>query len=65
MLRKKKLFFLGYYCTKGKKLKDAITRASVMALPNFAQPFVIECDASGLGIGAILMKNRRPIAYIS
>lgn len=36
-----------------------------MTLLNFAQPFVIKCDASGLGVGAILMQANRPIAYFS
>jgi len=32
-------------------LKLAVTQAPVLALPNFAQPFIIECDASGWGLG--------------
>jgi hypothetical protein len=46
-------------------LKSVVIEAPVLALPNFAQPFVIECDASGLGIGAVLMQNGKPIAYLS
>lgn len=36
-----------------------------LPLPNFQQEFVIESDASGQGIGAILIQNGQPIAYFS
>ena len=51
--------------TTFEKLKKVMTQTPVLLLPNFTQQFEIECDASGAGIGAILMQNRRPIAYFS
>jgi hypothetical protein len=46
-------------------IKKKLINALLLSLPNFSKTFEIECDASCVSIGAILMQEGRLIAYFS
>jgi hypothetical protein len=46
-------------------LKDRLTHTPLLQLPNFNKTFELECDASGIGLGGVLLQEGKPIAYFS
>jgi hypothetical protein len=46
-------------------LIDRLTHAPLLQHPNFGKAFELECDASGIGIGGVLLQEGKPIAYFS
>ncbi|PWA58030.1 hypothetical protein CTI12_AA406450 [Artemisia annua] len=46
-------------------LKQQLSNSPLLTLPDFDQVFIVEADASGDGIGAVLMQGNRPISYFS
>ena len=47
------------------EVKQKMTEAPIMRLPDFTKPFEVECDVSGIGIGGVLSQKHHPIAYCS
>ncbi|GJX09200.1 putative reverse transcriptase domain-containing protein [Tanacetum coccineum] len=46
-------------------LKNKLCSVSILALPQRAENFIVYCDASHKGLGAVLMQNEKVIAYAS
>jgi hypothetical protein len=66
LLKKDKLFiWTSVHESAFQALKSALCSSPMLGLPDFSQPFHIETDACGSGVGAVLTQNRHPLAYIS
>lgn len=46
-------------------LQQALCTAPVLGIPNFAKPFAIETDACQTSVGAVLLQEGHPLAYVS
>nr|GEU71565.1 transposon Ty3-G Gag-Pol polyprotein [Tanacetum cinerariifolium] len=46
-------------------LKIALTTTPTLGLPDWSQPFTVERDAGGVGVGAVLTQCGKPLAYFS
>jgi hypothetical protein len=46
-------------------LIDKLTHAPLLQLLDFSMTFELKCDASGIGIGGVLLQECKPVAYFS
>jgi hypothetical protein len=46
-------------------LKDKLTHGPLLQLPDFNKVFELECNASGIGLGVVLLQEGKPVAYFS
>jgi hypothetical protein len=66
LLEKDKTFVWTIECEQAfHTLWTLLTSAPVLAQPDIEKPFDVYCDASGTGLGCVLMQGGRVIAYAS
>jgi hypothetical protein len=46
-------------------LKDKLTHAPLLQLPNFNETFELACDASGFDLGGVLLQGGKHVSYFS
>jgi len=47
------------------ELKRRLTSAPILVIPDVGKPFDVYCDASHLGLGCVLMQEKKAVAYAS
>jgi hypothetical protein len=66
LLKKEAKFVWGQKCEDAfQALRQHLTTAPVLAQPDNSKPFDVYCDASGTGLGCVLMQGNRVITYAS
>ncbi|WVZ24644.1 hypothetical protein V8G54_003188 [Vigna mungo] len=66
LTRKDQLFVWTNRCESSfQELKQRLTNAPVLVIPDVNQPFVVFCDASYQGLGCVLMQEEKVVAYAS
>ena len=57
-------------CSKAfEDLQTCLTKGPILQSPDFSQPFLVQTDASGVGLGAVLLQGppqeQRPVVFLS
>jgi len=66
LIHKGKAFVQDAQCKHSfQTLKEKLTIALVLVLPNPREPFEVYCDASKMGLGGVLRQNGQVVAYAS
>lgn len=63
LLKKGKFQWTTAASTAFEHLKEAVTKLPTLSLPDFEQPFIIETNASGKGIGAVLSQGEETNSF--
>jgi hypothetical protein len=61
-LTKKGVLFYWDAAQEHSTLIDKLTHTPLLQLPDFGKTFELECNASGIGIGGVLLQEGKPIA---
>jgi hypothetical protein len=64
LLRKNTPFEWTEKCEESfQELKKRLTTTPILALPESSKDYTVYCDASKIGLGCVLMQDRKVIAY--